>query len=784
MKKTLLLFVLTFPIFLFGQKHSWDGWGINPNEKLRYLNIFINIIYDVHPDTNNIYNNPDTYWPKVTDTILEGINTAAIPTYLLDWMDTVYIPGQLHGSCTRLYGESSFDSLQITGDFVVVNLRESTVLKHGDFKHYTISNVVLSMLSQDSAFTIFGHHNLTDFNAQNILIRNITRNYGGYNPGSGSGRRNTIQCVGAGNISSNPTGIVTHEISHGLFGPNSFHTSGGNHRGSGCSMSFLNIQGGYGLMGAASSGLVCCNGYERWRMHWKHPQSVDYISARNAANTQSVASDITREDGNQTFLLRDFVTYGDVVRIKLPYKDTVTSSNQYIWLENHQVGSNNKLDFLQYSNTDICRPQGASGIYAYYQIGRDVLEGTDNQVWDTNDRDNLKIIPAEGYYDYELSADTHRVDCVNYDEHYYSMRRGIDNPLCGGQDQECHLFPLDNDNVLYITQELEPWRKVVASQNDDHLPFLGDNLDAFSTHTKINMGTNPSTNNAKTYHSNNKGDTLISAQNTTKNTQTTYLTGLSIEMIPLQGTGNFLVCVRWDDYDITNDTRWTGKIALKDTAILTAGNTITLAQNRTVAQPTRDPETGLFAGRTKWRCENGSYFRQDSASVLHLTENSSLVFEAGSHYELSKGATVRIGTGSTLRVNPGAKVQLKGFVEIDSGGVLYLYDTAKMGNLSRLIVRPGGTLIVDGGTLTSACSGEMWQGIEVVGDRTKQQLLRFQGYVDLRNGATIENAHCAIRTGLRGDTVFATTGGFILVMLSIPLTQALMWIANVGSTIM
>jgi hypothetical protein len=112
-------------------------------------------------------------------------------------------------------------------------------------------------------------------------------------------------------------------------------------------------------------------------------------------------------------------------------------------------------------------------------------------------------------------------------------------------------------------------------------------------------------------------------------------------------------------------------------------------------------------------------------------------------------------------VQPGAKVQLKGIVEVDSGGVLILYDTAKMGTLARLIVRPGGKLVVDGGTLTSACDGEMWQGIEVVGDRTKRQLAQYQGKVELKNGATIENAWCGIRTGLSSDANFTTTGGII-----------------------
>ncbi|MBP5497444.1 MAG: hypothetical protein J6X98_09790, partial [Bacteroidales bacterium] len=80
---------------------------------------------------------------------------------------------------------------------------------------------------------------------------------------------------------------------------------------------------------------------------------------------------------------------------------------------------------------------------------------------------------------------------------------------------------------------------------------------------------------------------------------------------------------------------------------------------------------------------------------------------------------------------------------------------------AKIIVRPGGKLVVDGGTLTSACSGELWQGIEVVGDRTKHQLAQYQGIVELRNGATIENAHCAIRTGLAGGAGYATAGGII-----------------------
>ena len=100
---------------------------------------------------------------------------------------------------------------------------------------------------------------------------------------------------------------------------------------------------------------------------------------------------------------------------------------------------------------------------------------------------------------------------------------------------------------------------------------------------------------------------------------------------------------------------------------------------------------------------------------------------------------------------------------IDSARTLTITGTVHLGDTCSIIIYPGSKLVVDGGMLTSACPGEMWQGIKVLGDRTKRQLAQYQGTVELRNGATIENAWCGIRTGLREDTVtFATTGGIII----------------------
>ncbi len=82
---------------------------------------------------------------------------------------------------------------------------------------------------------------------------------------------------------------------------------------------------------------------------------------------------------------------------------------------------------------------------------------------------------------------------------------------------------------------------------------------------------------------------------------------------------------------------------------------------------------------------------------------------------------------------------------IDSLATLTITDTLYVAGGSRIIVRPGGKLIVNGGTITNACDGEMWQGIIVEGNANIRQAALAQGSVILNN-ATIENARDAIST--------------------------------------
>ena len=84
-------------------------------------------------------------------------------------------------------------------------------------------------------------------------------------------------------------------------------------------------------------------------------------------------------------------------------------------------------------------------------------------------------------------------------------------------------------------------------------------------------------------------------------------------------------------------------------------------------------------------------------------------------------------------------VTVKAGATLTISGIVYCTPTAK------IIVQPGGRLIVDGGTLTSACDGALWQGIEVQGNIKNIQSPAYQGVVELKNNARIENAICGIR---------------------------------------
>ena len=713
---------------------SQYGHMLNPHGQYRVLTLFINIIYDQTPHVDPI-KNPNHIWPAPSE---KGINIDP-PSYLKEFLDIQFYPDGAYGSMTRIYRESSFDRLVILGDFMVVNIKHSEITKTNDrhfgqspygFSLHALVNAAISYINASGGWkAIYGYNSIADYdhftpgasgvfkpiqaNGKIDFVQILTRNttyidttftkngstithrlqYGQLRSGQGWGNYKpnielkmngelygydlgTIQCVGDVNITDNPTNIVHHEFSHNLFGSNNFHASGGNHYTGGGTNTFFGVEGGYGLMGSYHSGLVSCNGFERWRMNWTSPA---YNPEGHLIQTSQKPSDISRENGPMSFVLRDFVTTGDAIRIKLPYKDP-GASNQYIWLENHQVGLNNKLDYLQFSldffgNTlNPCRHPGTPGVYAYLQVGKDIIEGPANLVFPWNETDNLRVISAEGNWDFILMEGEY--SCVAYGYNRRTELRYMPNPLSGYQDQTTHFFPPDNSEVIKRTDGMGIAIKYFSrkeNHKDVSYSYYGDSLDAFTGKTYINIGTNPPPVNATTFYVNQfhegPNNHVVSDQNT--NTSHIYLTGLRIDMKALIN-GDFLVKLSWDDYEVAENVRWAGNIVVKEKVILAENKTILLFQSLTPNQISRDPVSGLFAKATILSIEEQAEFILKNQSKVQLSNKSTLRLKPGSLLQIGDQAELLVGPGDTLRIEPGASLVIKGKgrLRVERGGVL------------------------------------------------------------------------------------------------------------------
>lgn len=233
--------------------------------------------------------------------------------------------------------------------------------------------------------------------------------------------------------------------------------------------------------------------------------------------------------GTQTFYLRDFVTYGDALRIKLPYKDSGDASNQYVWLENHQLGRNNKLDGLNFHffpNITPCIPLGNPGIYSYIQVGRDVLEGDNSIVYSSNEKDNLRMINAEGNYNMRYLR--HDYDCIGWlNRNTYEYL--TPNPISGSNDQTEGIIT-SNQNLQFFSDFAVVSNKIKTGILYNQLQYLGDNFDGFGPGRIMDISSNPTPINATTYYAAYCRPSTYVKVNNYRDTRKKYLTGLSIKM--------------------------------------------------------------------------------------------------------------------------------------------------------------------------------------------------------------------------------------------------------------
>ena len=159
----------------------------------------------------------------------------------------------------------------------------------------------------------------------------------------------------------------------------------------------------------------------------------------------------------------------------------------------------------------------------------------------------------------------------------------------------------------------------------------------------------------------------------------------------------------------------------------------------------------------RWNIEPYTMFQQSfsfgqtaslsyKSNLTHISPKSVITFTfqygCDNSYTTKREIELEIPT-STLS----GTITSDGFI-VGDNAVVTVTGEIRMEENSKIIIKPGGKLIVDGGLLTSACPDKMWQGIQVWGIDSLHQYLSngqyLQGVLELRNGATIENAVCAV----------------------------------------
>jgi hypothetical protein len=716
MKRILLFLLIPCGMAVSGQDYKYRtyyGDAINPQDTIRALNIFINIVFDQCETCDVLKDVPTPLWmPGPANTI--NVNP---PAYLLNYIDVAFNPEHIHGSFTRRYAQASFNKFIVLGDYVVVNIAESriTPLKPGaPFSDHRLMDSSIALINETGGLhTLYGYDSTIKFydgsysagrkfqskparvynNRIDLIqfwVRNCTRKYGNLESGGSTGlvvseplliHGNyyladiiTYQGRLGNNDLSHPTSQMAdiHELAHNLIrNSNTGHMGGGGPPDLGDLTTLTFNSGGWSLLGSAGSSLVSCNGFERWYLNWRGPQNDKYpVAAGNEP------SDIQRSDTVRTIYLRDFITSGDVIRIKLPYLDS-GALNQYIWLENHQIHNNGKEDFPAFWEKD-CKDDGLPGIYAYYQVGKDIIESNDLYDFMPSLTDHLVPICADGNWDISLSSEKNAV-CVagGYTEiqDYYR-----ENPFSGYNDLTNHFFDPDTVSVLNWKQHRR--EMLIKRQNGvvtNKLANMGDNEDPFTGVSVMDISSNPAPVNVVTWH--HRRPDIIGTINKSKriDNRRIHLSGLQISMAD-QHNGIFRVDIRWDRYDIARDVIWTGDIVLHEKANLMPGKSILFDQNNTPSKHIRDTITGLFAGPTCFTCLANSAFTLQPSSRVTLENLSSFIIENQGMLAINDSAVFVVKRGSTLLVKPGAIIIVNGSgkIVIEDGGYLCIETGARI----------------------------------------------------------------------------------------------------------
>lgn len=434
-----------------------------------------------------------------------------------------------------------------------------------------------------------------------------------------------------------PISVFVHELGHTLY--NAPHYNGGNGVAGNY---FYQPSTGWGMM--TPKIFTCPLSWERWLLGWSE------ITASGINSDISSPTDLAIQD---TFILRDYITTGDAIRIKLHDN---SGNEEYLWIENHQGKS--VFDADSYSG-EFCHSQisNKKGIGMY-------VESTDSK----KRCNRIRYIHADGNYNFGFNKTPIHPYAGYCETPTYNMHKNSPNPIGGQNVGEYIRHDYDNDGkIVYgwnncdaIYNENTP---VIVMAGDSTADYMFGKGLLFDVGAKINRSTNPTIINVPQYNLSEK------------KVEAFYLNGVSVEVLRKYSNGDISVKIRLDDVDISKSTTYSAaNIVLSnitndsnpDLRIM-PNATLTICKSKT---PNREivPRTvtyatnylDTFVSPTVFTCDSFSFFKQEPNSTVEVKDNSTLILSAFSTYEIGDGATLVIDSAASILLKAGSVLRIKG----------------------------------------------------------------------------------------------------------------------------
>lgn len=657
--------------------NSTNGWFMSPHGTIRILLLFAEIDYDKNPGNDPQPNGAD-HWPK-----------GQLPR----WKDEVFDPqpaAAYLAQVTRYYHDMSLGRYTVLGDYIdtILTLRESEYPSVGNA--HGVGALAVKEANKMGALRTHHHLSVADFDLWRrggkpgmpkhagtddphsydhvmVIVRNsgLTHNQGSVDPGSPGklfGYESDSQSR-FGGMYALPYEILQHEYNHLLFGGNNFHVGGGN--AAQFTSYFPFLQGGWSMMGGSNSSLLTGNAWDRDRLGWRPEDAKNRINARDA-NGAARNGDIDPYNGDTgIYVLRDFMTSGDALRIRLPFLPE-NEYAQWLWLENHQTYKKNGVlsDRFHYELEMQCVSGAVPGIYAYVQVDRDNRYG--NDVYGQHS-DYLRALSASGNYDRTLHDETVTFECLwPGPTHPYDVDEHSANALTGNGDTDLGLEIPENNGQLSRNKHYVPRIEFRDGRKVDQGLFLGHSRQAFtpSGTRKLGMTTNPSTANMLTLL--NQGTNSVNKYDRPDN-RVVHLNGIAVELLEQRANGDIVLRVRNDDRFLDHDLRWCGdSIVLhpppyqgQPALTIASGAKLTLDRSSTPTLLSQPGEGPWFSYPTRFVIAGGSSLVGEEKSALVLRNGSELHVMSGAHLVLHNKAKLELEDRSLVVVHGNGELKAK-----------------------------------------------------------------------------------------------------------------------------